>query len=311
MNNSKKSIKETLKKSGKYLREISVVVIGVAITLSASYWLGVKKEKRDMALHLRAIKMELQENAGDLFSLEKNLKRQCRYSSYLKSHDKESLDKDTLSSYASLCYAPPFNVTFKTNAFEMFRNSGTMRLMDDKELLREIWNVYDNFAILKELINEHNRLKLNFIEKEISLFDVDRGKIEFNSIPMYDFYKKTNVSNRLLELSEIVYKNVHELYLKLVIEELKTSKLKTYPVTDEELDKYTGVYSCDLITEKLIITKENKQIFIQLTGQMPVPFFATAKDRFEYESNILEFNPTEKTIMAKTNGMTFIFVKEE
>jgi len=309
--NFKKSIKETLKKSGKYLREISVVVIGVAITLSASYWLGVKKEKRDMALHLRAIKMELQENAGDLFSSFKNLKRQCRYTAYLQSHDKESLDKDTLNSYVSLCYAPPGNFTFRTNAFEMFKNSGTMRLMDDKELLRGIWNVYDNFAYLKELINEHNRLKLNFIEKEISLFDVDRGKIEFNSIPMYDFYKKTNVSNRLLELSEIIFNNVYELYLKLLIEELITSKLKTYPVTDEELDKYIGVYSCDLITDKLIVTRENKQLFVQLTGQMPLPFFATAKNKFVHESYILEFNPIDKTIMGKRDGMTFNFVREE
>ena len=55
MSKSKKSIKESIKKSGKYLREISVVVIGVAITLSVSYWIGVKNEKRDMALHLRAI----------------------------------------------------------------------------------------------------------------------------------------------------------------------------------------------------------------------------------------------------------------
>jgi hypothetical protein len=62
MNESKIS----MKKIGKYLREISVVVIGVAVTLSASYWLGVKSEKRDIALHLHAIKMELEENAQDL-----------------------------------------------------------------------------------------------------------------------------------------------------------------------------------------------------------------------------------------------------
>ena len=49
----------TIKKIGKFVREISVIVIGVAITLSASYWLSDRNEKRDMALYLTAIKMEL------------------------------------------------------------------------------------------------------------------------------------------------------------------------------------------------------------------------------------------------------------
>ena len=52
----------TVKKVGKYLREISVVVIGVAITLSASFWINNRNDKRDMNLYLYAIKLELDEN---------------------------------------------------------------------------------------------------------------------------------------------------------------------------------------------------------------------------------------------------------
>jgi hypothetical protein len=311
MSNSKKSIKETIKKSGKYLREVSVVVIGVAITLSVSFWIGIKNEKRDMALHLRAIKMELRENIGDISIIVQSLNLQCKYTAYLLTHEKELLEKDTLNSYAEICYAPPEKITFKTNAFEMFKNSGTMRLMNDKELLMEIWMAYDYLAILKELIDEHSNLKWNFIEKEISLFDVENEKVECKSIPMYDFYKKTSASYRLLKMSEVALENIHELFLKLVIMQLKTTNIKTYKVTDEELDKYVGVYSNDQFPVKLTITKESKQLFAQLTGQPSYPFFATAKNKFEFERVILEFNPTDKTLTAKQNGEVFTLAKEE
>ena len=304
--------KISINKIGKYLRETSIVVIGVAITLSISYWIGIKNEKRDMELHLRAIKMELAENASDIGSLIKSLQPECGYAAYLQSHDKKSLDKDTLNSYFLLCYSSPGSFTFKTNAFEMFKSSGTMRLMNDKELLKEIWNVYDGLTILKEIIDEHNKLKWNFMEKEISLVDRDmEGNIERNIIPMYDFYKKTGNSNKLLNTSEMLSKNIQKLYLKLIIKQVEASKFKIYKVTDEDLDKYVGVYSSDLVPVKLTITKGNKQLFGQLTGQLPFPLYATAKNKFEIDGVILEFNLTNKTIVAKKDGEIFNLVKEE
>jgi hypothetical protein len=264
-----------------------------------------------MELHLRAIKMELQENKGYIEILVNSLEFQCKYTAYLQSHDKKSLDKDTLNSYSILCYAPPENYTFITNAFEMFKNSGTMRLMNDNELLMAIWNVYDYLTFLKEAIDEHNRLKSNFIEKEISLFDVHGGKIELNTIPMYDFYKKTNASNSLLKISEIVLRKTHELSVKLVAKEMEASKLKTLIVADEDLDKYVGVYSSDQLTYKLTITKENKRLIVQVTGEMPYPFYATAENKFAFGNAILEFNPTDKTLIVKNSGEIFNLVKEE
>jgi hypothetical protein len=311
MSNSKKSIKETIKKSGKYLREVSVVVIGVAITLSVSYWIGIKNEKRDMVLHLRAIKMELQENIGDISFLEKSFRLQYMYTVYLQTHDKFFLDKDTLNRYSSICYDVPDKFTFKSNAFEMFKNSGTMRLMNDKELLKEIWNVYDYLSILKELIDENSSIKWNFIEKEISLYDINGGKIEWNTIPMYDFYKKTNASHRLLRVSEAALKKMHELFLKLNFKQLENSTQKMCKVTDEDLDKYLGVYSSDEFPVKLTITKENKRLIVQATEQLPYPFYAIAENIFEFEDVTLEFKPTNKTVEVKKNGQIFTLVKEE
>ena len=264
-------LKFSIKNLGKYTREVSVVVIGVAITLFATLWISKQGEKRDMALNLKAIRMELAENARDVGYLIDRLQTDCRYTAYLRSHDKKSLNQDTLNSYFMFCYAAPANITFKTNSFEMFKSSGTMRLMNNKELLMKIWNVYDGLNILKELIDEHNKLKWDFIVKEVSLVDMDKeGKIERNIIPMYDFYKKTGASDNLLNVSEIILKNTQELHMELTMMQLDVSKLKAYKVTDEDLDKYVGIYSSELIPVKLTITKRNKQLFGQLTRQVPL-----------------------------------------
>ena len=58
--------KSKKKKIGKFLREIAVIVIGVAITLSASYWITNKNAERDMDLYLNAIRIELEENIRTL-----------------------------------------------------------------------------------------------------------------------------------------------------------------------------------------------------------------------------------------------------
>ena len=49
----KSKLSITVKKTGKYLREISVVVIGVAVTLSASYWISNNMEVSDDSLSWR------------------------------------------------------------------------------------------------------------------------------------------------------------------------------------------------------------------------------------------------------------------
>jgi hypothetical protein len=49
----KSKLSITVKKAGKYLREISVVVIGVAVTLSASYWISNSMEVSDDSLSWR------------------------------------------------------------------------------------------------------------------------------------------------------------------------------------------------------------------------------------------------------------------
>jgi len=86
----------------------------------------------------------------------------------------------------------------------------------------------------------------------------------------------------------------------------------TLDITDEELDKYLGVYSSKQLPLKMTITKANGKLFGQGTGQPSFPLEATAKDKFEFKQAgiVLEFNPSDKTMILKQSGGVFNFERE-
>ncbi|MCL2726771.1 MAG: beta-lactamase family protein [Bacteroidales bacterium] len=86
----------------------------------------------------------------------------------------------------------------------------------------------------------------------------------------------------------------------------------TYELTEEDLDMYLGVYSSKQIPLMITITKANGKLFGQGTGQPSFPLEATAKDKFEFKQAglILEFNPSNKTMILKQGGGVFNFERE-
>ena len=85
-----------------------------------------------------------------------------------------------------------------------------------------------------------------------------------------------------------------------------------YQVTTEDLDKYLGVYSSNQLTLKITITKNYLNLLAKATGQNVLILQATARDKFinTNEGIILEFNPTDMTMILKQSGQIYIFRKE-
>ena len=198
-------MKISSEKIGKYLREISVVVIGVAITLSVSYWITSRKEKRDIALDLNTIKLELEENLKTLDEYNQDfIQRSVNYSNYLRSHDKKSLNVDTLKYYT---YINPvvFNVSpimIKTSAFEMFKTSGSMRLVNNRELLLSIWDSYTNLVELKENFDMMSQIKLEEMKNYFYLNENPPDEVILKNPPMYEFFTNMYVPDTQKRMSE-------------------------------------------------------------------------------------------------------------
>jgi D-alanyl-D-alanine carboxypeptidase len=85
-----------------------------------------------------------------------------------------------------------------------------------------------------------------------------------------------------------------------------------YRARSEDLDKYLGTYASEQIPLKMTITKDNKTLFAQATGQSAFPLEATEKDTFRFEKAgvVLEFNPAAKTMTLQQGGRQYRFTKE-
>ena len=129
----------------KWLRELSVVVAGIVLTFGIGFCVSTKNSNKDMKQYLAAIKMELEQNADEFDFHAKMFNKSVRYANYLRDNNYTSLNQDSLNYYAltitgdgdgdeygygyMLVDSP---ISSMTNAFEMFKSSGSMRQMKDK-----------------------------------------------------------------------------------------------------------------------------------------------------------------------------------
>ena len=83
-------------------------------------------------------------------------------------------------------------------------------------------------------------------------------------------------------------------------------------LTNEELDKYTGVYSTPTLPIKLTISRNGNILTAQGTGQPSFPLEYVEKDKFKFDQARLEieFIPSENKLILKQNGMIFEATRE-
>ena len=183
-----------MNKASKYIRELSIVVVGVAITLSVGVWINSANNKKDIRLYLDAIKLELEENLNTIEEVMNHWRRSVKYANYLRSNNKESLKQDSIWSYGMNTFYGFQYVKFSTTAFEMFKISGSMRLMNDKKLMLSICTAYEGLSILELYLDECRKFKTDEMIKDME----DTSKWP---IPMYNFFAKTSVPDGVMQFS--------------------------------------------------------------------------------------------------------------
>jgi len=191
----------------KFLRELSVIVTGIIITVGIGFWVNNNNNKNDMKQYLDTVITELEKNADlfDRYALWLN--KSVRYSNYIRSNDKNALNKDSLTFYTlstSIIYDvnssdygcgslnPVSGVSiFTTDAFEMLKSSGAMRQVKDKELLLAICEAYTIVEDTKYNIEMNFQEKKNEWSREVHL--LAEGKPV--AVPMELFYSYYGVES--------------------------------------------------------------------------------------------------------------------
>ena len=215
-------LKKSMKKTGKYLRELSVVVIGVAITISVTLWITNRNDKKDLALYLNAILIELNQNAKSFDNQARMFQKSARYADYIRSHDEKSISQDSLNYYYfsnndGFGYALlQSTFVYRKNAFEMLKISGAMRQVDDKELLMHLWYIYNYMEIGQLFIDMCFQRK-----REEATIEWQRrmdGKPDI--VPMQNFFSNSDFPYQLVIQNEGL-----AVAIRSVISRLEESKL--------------------------------------------------------------------------------------
>ena len=99
---------------------------------------------------------------------------------------KKSLNLDSLKFYRTIAYNNT-PITVKTNAFDMFKAYGNMRLVKNKKLLLSLWDAYAKLEELKQGFEGIQEMKLDEIKKYFHLNSLPEEEL-LKDPPLYDFY---------------------------------------------------------------------------------------------------------------------------
>ncbi len=178
-------MKDIAKRSGKYLRELSVVVVGIVITFGLNGWIGHRSEQKEAERYLQMVKTELEENLGivqEQFVFYGETRDFAKY--LLSAGDQKQLQADSVAKYESLMRTLKI-MTYEASAFEALKSSGAMRLIKDEELLKSIIDCY------------------TLLERAKSIGDSEMSRKETE---MRDIVREYGVAEEIFELKKPEYK---------------------------------------------------------------------------------------------------------
>lgn len=133
-----------------YLTEISILVISLAATFYGEHLISDYMDAQDDKETLAIVIDELNENIKELKDMEAYYDKNIRFTSTLKQYfsTNDSIPLDTLVAYCSYhqaSYTPFLN----DNALKMVNNSGIMRRMESKQLMKQIFDCYSLIDLIK------------------------------------------------------------------------------------------------------------------------------------------------------------------
>ena len=190
-------IKTTIKKwkPGEYVRQTSIVVIGVLITFVGSELVTRCSEQADIKSTMLLIGDELKSNRKNFEEIMSEFSEDERLSALLVEHDMDirSIPEDSLKQFRFIL-GHIRSYSYTQNALDILKSSMLMQKISDKELLLSLTEIYEtlediknmnffshmdylvNLGYLNILFNskEYNKYFLDIVDKIIG-----KGKIEY------------------------------------------------------------------------------------------------------------------------------------
>lgn len=167
-----KAIWENVKKwkVGKYFRELSTIIIGIAITFWGNNYINGINTKKALKQELKAIESELRENEKEIDEILSFYNDLSRYSDLLLKGNTQKVHNDSLKKYQyTLTTINSFN--FKKDAFDMIKYSGSLKEINDVTSILNIMECYRLMEQAKEGHDIYMNQKVNMLT--LKLLDIN------------------------------------------------------------------------------------------------------------------------------------------
>ena len=181
-------LKDFFKRGFKYIRELSIVIIGIAITIGANNRIILNSAKKDLQRYLDAVHLEMDMNNDLTKILLKNYTAIEACSSYLNSEKTGHYNVDSLNKHKS-AFIATIPIQYSTSSFEMLKNSGLMRLIKDDVFFKSIISCYRDLNTIENIQNTLSKTRTDIHYKMINdspdyNYPLD-GLIENYTDPLY------------------------------------------------------------------------------------------------------------------------------
>lgn len=216
-----KKIKTTIRgwRPGDYVRQISVVVIGILITFAGSNLITNCSEKRDVQDIMLLIRDEMENNRDRFKGAIAEFNIDERISTLLVEHDMklQTIPEDSLRQFGFvLGHYRIFS--YQKNAMDMLKSSMLMQKISDKEFLLSLIGAYETLENFKFLITDYYDLK----DQVISPFHMSLTDEQYNSLlkggyEMWEIYLSNNQVRNFMRMPMDFF---HSKYKKGVEREL-------------------------------------------------------------------------------------------
>lgn len=181
--------KKTICALSKYLRELSIVIIGVLITLFITNTISSINKRSEIDKTLELIKIEMSENLISLTSVQAKWETEQRgYVLILKNIDHiANLPADTLEQLRKII-GDKHAVLPNKDSYEVLKSSSLMQYIQEKTFLRELSGCYEKLEEINQKLQNYSNLKGNGITHLMN--NVDHPTLNrWISGSVYDYFQ--------------------------------------------------------------------------------------------------------------------------
>jgi len=154
----------------KYLREVSIVMLGLTISFSINTCVNNRNERRDISLYLQPIYTEMDRVIAIVEERQPLTERAAEFRLYLLNTERDSWCDERIKEFSDVI-GNSVRTVFRLESFEMLHNSGMMRLISDRDLVMLILSKKAFLEYANEFFEKAFQEKLALIHELIRTGD--------------------------------------------------------------------------------------------------------------------------------------------